>query len=124
MVKIKLLMSKLALPKKRSNARANAIALVIAVVFAAVGSLATGFVSSALAQSQAAGPVEATAKSLLEKHTVLKERLANNAYGRPLYLESTESGDLVSGNAYAVLDSPFSVVSSSNKRIVRQSPCV
>ena len=113
MVKIKLLMSKLALPKKGSNARANAIALVIAVVFAAVGSLATGFVSSALAQSQAAGPVEATAKSLLEKHTVLKERLANNAYGRPLYLESTESGDLVSGNAYAVLDSPFSVVSSS-----------
>ena len=55
----------------------------------------------------------AGSSKLLEKHAALKDKLANNAYGRPLYLESTESGDLVSGNAYAVLDAPFATVSTS-----------
>lgn len=55
----------------------------------------------------------AGASRLTEKHDGLKEKLASNAYGRPLYLESTESGDLVSGNAYAVLDTPFQTVKTS-----------
>jgi hypothetical protein len=69
--------------------------------------LSIGLAGIATAQT-AAG-----AGKLLEKHTALKDKLANNAYGRPLYLESTESGDLVSGNAYAVLDAPFATVSTS-----------
>ena len=61
----------------------------------------------------APAPPSAIASQLAEKHAGLKDALANNAYGRPLFLESTESGDLVSGNAYAVLDAPFTTVSTS-----------
>ena len=65
------------------------------------------WLGAAVAQP-AAGP-----SRLLDKHAELKDQLTNNAYGRPLFLESTESGDLVSGNAYAVLDAPFAAVSTS-----------
>ena len=58
-------------------------------------------------------PQSGVARQLAEKHAGLKVELANNAYGRPLFLESTESGDLVSGNAYAVLDAPFTAVSTA-----------
>ena len=65
------------------------------------------------AQTAAAPPHSAIASQLAEKHEGLKDALANNIYGRPLFLDSTESGDLVSGNAYAVLDAPFTSVSTS-----------
>ena len=65
------------------------------------------------AQIASASPQSGVARQLDEKHADLKEALANNAYGRPLFLESTESGDLVSGNAYAVLDAPFTAVSTA-----------
>ena len=65
------------------------------------------------AQIAPAPPQSGVARQLAEKHADLKEALANNAYGRPLFLESTESGDLVSGNAYAVLDAPFTAVSTA-----------
>ncbi len=55
----------------------------------------------------------ADASTLLARHGTLASALANNAYGRPLVLDSTESGDLVSGNAYAVLDAPFAAVSTA-----------
>ena len=42
-------------------------------------------------------------------------QLAQNAYRRPLFLESTESPNKVSGSAYAVLDSPLSTVSTAFK---------
>ena len=51
--------------------------------------------------------------SLLAKHKSLAGELSSNVYGRPLFLDSTESGDLVSGNAYAVLDTPFATVNAA-----------
>lgn len=65
------------------------------------------------AQIAPASPQTGIARPLADKHAGLKEALANNAYGRPLFLESTESGDLVSGNAYAVLDASFTAVSTA-----------
>jgi len=65
---------------------------------------------SQTAESTASG---GNASSLLARHNSLASALANNVYGRPLFLESTDSGDLVSGNAYAVLDAPFSAVSTA-----------
>ncbi|MES1979393.1 MAG: hypothetical protein V4451_15235 [Pseudomonadota bacterium] len=56
-----------------------------------------------------------TAANLLEKHSELAAQLTSNAYGRPLYLESSETSSMVNGNAYAVLDSPFGTVSSTLK---------
>ncbi len=70
----------------------------------------------ALAQIPSAGaePVQ-NAAALLEKHSELAGQLANNPYGRPLYLESSETSNMVNGDAYAVLDSSFNAVSSTLK---------
>ena len=71
--------------------------------------------SSAHAQHVAEPATEAGATALLEKHSALSRQLAENVYRRPLFLESAEGGNVVSGNAYAVLDSPFSTVSATFK---------
>jgi hypothetical protein len=68
-----------------------------------------GLVSTAAAQPVAA------ANRLIDRHAALKDQLANNPYGRPLYLDSVQTSNRVTGNAYAVLDAPFSLVSSSFK---------
>jgi hypothetical protein len=76
----------------------------------ALGGVAATASHRALAQTTSAG---SSSNQLLEKHAALKDALASNVYARPLFIESSESGDLVSGNAYAILDAPFSAVSSS-----------
>lgn len=69
----------------------------------------------ALAQAPAPRPTDASATALLDKHASLTSQLASNAFGRPLALESVQTSNRVTGNAYAVLDAPFSLVSSSLK---------
>ena len=54
---------------------------------------------------------------LLDKHAALSSALANNAFGRPLVIESIENSNRVTGHAYAVLNAPFAAASS-----VFQSP--
>ncbi|MCZ8285527.1 MAG: hypothetical protein O9353_08705 [Bacteroidia bacterium] len=71
--------------------------------------------SPAQAQHVAATGTEPGAVALLEKHSALGKQLAENAYRRPLFLESSEGNNTVNGNAYAVLDSPFSTVSATFK---------
>ena len=80
------------------------------VALVAVGSFAATTSNSAFAQPAPTGSIT---NQLLDKHETLKSVLASNVYGRPLFLESSESGDMVSGNAYAVLDAPFATISSS-----------
>ena len=92
---------------KRSLQSAWAMVLALVVVANVFG--------SALAQTSAVAPTESNAAALLEKHVSLADQLANNSYGRPLFLESSESANMVSGNAYAVLDSPFSTVNTTFK---------
>jgi hypothetical protein len=77
--------------------------------------VAIGGATATANQSVLAQPVPngSSSNQLLDKHEALKQALASNVYARPLVIESSESGDLVSGNAYAVLDAPFAVVSSS-----------
>jgi hypothetical protein len=91
------------------------IALLKATAFAlaTVSFLATDMAGSALAQTTSANP---NALVLLDKYAALSESLARNPYGRPLVLESVESAKMVSGDAYAVLSAPFTVVSSTLKR--------
>ena len=74
---------------------------------------------AAHAQTASPKPADMPAARLLEKHASLASQLASNAYGRPLYLESVHTSNRVTGNAYAVLDAPFNVVSSlkSPKRL-------
>lgn len=82
------------------------MAVAALVAMAAMTSIAIAQTPTAPAQQSAA---------LLEKHAELSTQLAGSPYGRPLYLESSETPNMVNGNAYAVLDSPFSAVSATLK---------
>lgn len=75
------------------------------------------YLPPAAAQTQQAAAVSAEphAAALLEKHVALAGQLAQNAYHRPLFLESAEGTNTVSGSAYAVLNSPFNTVSAAFK---------
>ena len=66
------------------------------------------------ADSQNASTTSITSSSakLLDKHAALSSALANNAFGRPLVIESIENSNRVTGHAYAVLDAPFATASS------------
>ncbi len=91
------------------NALLKTTGLTLAMLFV----LSIDMAGSALAQTTSANP---NALALLDKYTALSESLAHNPYGRPLVLESFESAKMVSGDAYAVLNAPFNVVSSTLKR--------
>jgi hypothetical protein len=52
------------------------------------------------------------AEELLAKHATLTNRLKFNQFQRPVVLESTETTDQITGDIYAVVDYPFSVVSA------------
>lgn len=71
--------------------------------------------SYANAQSAGTDGNESSARALLAKHASLAGQLAQNAYRRPLFLESSEGGNKVSGSAYAVLDAPINKVSDAFK---------
>ncbi len=73
------------------------------------------FAGQAISQQPAESSFGGGAAALLERHAELAARLENNAYGRPLFLESNEGSSRVSGNAYAVLNAPFQTVSATFK---------
>lgn len=57
--------------------------------------------------------MHSSAAALMDRHNALTGQLARNQFARPLFLESSETANSVSGNAYAVLDSPFNTVKST-----------
>ena len=71
--------------------------------------------STVFAQTTPSKDSEPNASALQEKYAALKDQLTQNQYRRPLFLESSETADTVSGTAYAVLDSPFNTVSATFK---------
>ncbi|MDB5778859.1 MAG: putative signal peptide protein [Polaromonas sp.] len=71
---------------------------------------------NALAQGASSRSGVASADALLEKYAALKPQLMQNAYHRPLVFESAENADTVTSAVYAVLDSPFNVVSATFKK--------
>ena len=91
-------------------------ALIAGTVTAACGLILALALGTAVAQVQ---PTQestgARSKTLLAAHAELTDRLTNNVYGRPLFIESTESKTTVSGDAYAILDSSFRAVNSAFK---------
>jgi hypothetical protein len=58
---------------------------------------------------------EPGAASLQIRYNALVPQLARNEFQRPLVIESSESSNAVSGNAYAVINYPFSTVSTAFK---------
>lgn len=62
-----------------------------------------------------AAPSETGAAALQARYTALTPQLARNEFQRPLVIESSESPNSVSGNAYAVINYPFTTVSTAFK---------
>jgi hypothetical protein len=52
------------------------------------------------------------AGALRAKHAEYQEKLAHNSFGKPLYLESSESDGNLRGDVYAVVQHPFQTVSA------------
>jgi hypothetical protein len=48
-----------------------------------------------------------SAASLRAKYAELRTQLGNNQFGKPLYLDSSESPDSLAGDVYALIDHPF-----------------
>ena len=61
--------------------------------------------------TQAAEPDEV----LHAQHSALANKLARNDFGLPIYLDSQEDEDAVSGDVYAVMDHPFAQLAASMK---------
>lgn len=57
----------------------------------------------------------ADAGALHAKYGELREQLRNNSFHRAMYIDSSEAGDVLKGDVYAVLDHPFGVVGNALK---------
>jgi hypothetical protein len=57
-----------------------------------------------LAQAQNAAALQA-------RHAALRRQLASNSFQRPIYLQSTESAGVLTGDIYARTETPYAVVS-------------
>ncbi len=80
--------------------------LLTLMLFAGCGSASAQTASATTASTQAA-------EALHAKHAALRDALANSPFQRPLVLESQQAGGSLSGEVYAVLAQPFSVVGPS-----------
>jgi hypothetical protein len=59
-------------------------------------------------------PVEAQdAQALRSRHAAMRAELADSPFGRPLHVESSESGSSHKGAVYAVVDEPFKLVGAA-----------
>jgi hypothetical protein len=63
-----------------------------------IGALTLGF---------ACAGAMADAGALKGKYTELRDQLRNNPYHRPIHIDSSEAGDTLKGDVYAVLDHPY-----------------
>ena len=77
---------------------------------------AAGLVAAAtLATSAMAAPSDPGAAALQARYAALAPQMARSEFQRPLVIESTEASNAVSGNAYAVINYPFSAVTAAFK---------
>ena len=60
--------------------------------------------------AMAVGAQAQDAAALHAKFDTLQDKLAHNAYGRPLVLQSTQDSDRLEGDVYARVDQPYAVV--------------
>jgi hypothetical protein len=68
--------------------------------------VSVGLLASASAQDTA---------TLKARYTALQDKFANNQFGRPLVLESTQTADDLKGDVYAVVEHPFPMVEQALK---------
>jgi len=91
-------------PGKRGSARINwvAVNLLVIVVLWLTGSRAQ------------AGPEKPDPAAMLRsQYQSLDDRIKNNQFHKPLYLDSKETADNVAGDIHALLDHPYSTVAAT-----------
>ena len=71
-----------------------------------LSNLLAGCLLVLLAAPALAGPAD----TLRARHAALASLLANNPYGRPIHIESTQASGDLKGDVYAVLEHPFSTL--------------
>lgn len=76
-----------------------------------VGKLALAWVLAACGAAAMAGD----AGELRAKYDELRNELQNNSFQRPLHIVSSESGDTLRGDVYAVIEHPFNDLSAALK---------
>lgn len=87
----------------------------------AAAMLAIALAPAATAQSDAVAPANANvnasasaaAITLRDKYASLSDKLANNQFQRPLYIDSDESPSSLKGDIYAVVNFPFATVNTA-----------
>ena len=72
--------------------------------------------AASLAFALPGAPALADAGELRNRYSQLREQLRENHYGRALHIDSSDAQDVLKGDVYAVLDHPFSTVSSALKQ--------
>jgi hypothetical protein len=72
--------------------------------------------SGALALATGAAHAFAGPDALRARYDELQPQLQHNAFHRAMYVDSSESGDTLKGDVYAVLDYPFALVSKTLAR--------
>jgi hypothetical protein len=78
------------------------------------------FTSLVLMLSALASPVQAQdAQALRARHAALRAELADNPFGRPLHVESSENAGQHKGAIYAVIEQPFKPVGEALRHAVQ-----
>ena len=78
--------------------------------FAFLGLVAAIVMSAAAAFANEPQQAGGAAASLHAKHEELRDKLAHNAFGRPVFVSSSQSGNQLHGDVYAVVNYPFARV--------------
>ena len=97
----------------RSATRIDRLARRLALAAVLLAPLAAAQAQDA-ASTAASGPAGALGAPALRAHfDTLKDRLAHNAFNRPMVLDSTQSSDYLEGEIYARLDAPYAGVAKA-----------
>ncbi len=72
--------------------------------------LAAASVAIALSLALAPGAFAQDAATLKARYAALQDKFANNQFGRPLVLESTQTSGDLKGDVYAIVEHPFATV--------------
>lgn len=75
--------------------------------------LCAGAALARAADPRSGDAAPASPADLRAKYVALKDRLGNNQFQRPLYLDSSEAPGEVTGEVYAVIDAPFEVAGAA-----------
>jgi hypothetical protein len=93
-------------PRAANRLLQPTVALATALALAGAGAARA---QDAPASVPASAPATGAA-ALHAKFDALQDKLAHNAYGRPLVLQSTQSSDRLEGEVYARVDQPYPMV--------------